>query len=134
MSDFLDTNILLRFMLGDVEEHTSFIKILFTKTAENKEILFITPEVLIELKYVLQAHYELSKKEILEAIQGFIDLGFIEVLTDYHLNFDEVLRTYSDENLSLEDCLFIQICLQNDLNIISFDKKLNNVFNKLKND
>ncbi len=120
----LDTNIIARFLIGDVESQQAEVNLLFEKAVRQEYKLFILPETLIELKYVLTTHYEFSKQEIVEAFQEFLDLGIVEILQPKQLDFKKVLNTFNKENLSFEDSLYLQVCLQNSLELVSFDKLL----------
>jgi predicted nucleic acid-binding protein len=128
----LDTNIIARFLIGDVENQQKEVNSLFNKAVKEEYKLYILPETLIELRYVLSTHYEFSKQEIVEALQEFLDLGIVEMLNLKHLDFNLVLKTFNKENLSFEDSLYLQVCLQNSLELISFDKLLSKVYIKYK--
>jgi len=127
---FLDTNILLRFLLDDVKEHSVFTQELFHNANENKFKLFIVPEVLVEVRYVLSSFYNFEKKEIVTAINQIIDLSFIEILTNYKLDFGKAIDFHVNKKLSLEDCLYLQICLENNLKLLTFDLKLKKEWEK----
>jgi predicted nucleic acid-binding protein len=125
---FLDTNIIARFIVGDVENQQPIVQKIFNDANEKQLTYYIIPEVLVELNYVLSSHYELSKSEITETISDLLDLSFMEILTNYSLDFAQVTTLHRDTNLSLEDCLYLQICLENDLTLVTFDTKLQNEF------
>jgi predicted nucleic acid-binding protein len=113
---FLDTNIIARFIVGDVENQQPIVQKIFNDANEKQLTYYIIPEVLVELNYVLSSHYELSKSEITETISDLLDLSFMEILTNYSLDFAQVTTLHRDTNLSLEDCLYLQICLENESN------------------
>lgn len=126
----LDTNIIARFLIGDVESQQTEVNLLFRKAVKEEYKLYILPETLIELRYVLSTHYEFSKQEIVEGFQEFLALGVVEILQPKVLDFKKVLETFNKENLSFEDCLYLQVCLQNNLELITFDKILAKVYKK----
>jgi len=66
-------------------------------------------------------------------LQEFLSLSFIEILTNYSLDFDAVINLHINKNLSLEDCLYLQVCLENDLRLVTFDKKLKKEFDSIQN-
>jgi predicted nucleic-acid-binding protein len=127
---FLDTNILVRYLLQDVEKQLIFIHNLFDQAILNGEELLILNEVLIELNYVLAHHYGIEKDKILEKIADILDLGFIKVVSNSDLDFYKVLNLYSQNKFSLEDAMYLQYCLQNNLELITFDQKLKSVWNQ----
>jgi predicted nucleic acid-binding protein len=126
----LDTNIIARFLIGDVESQQTEVNLLFSKAAKEEYKLYILPETLIELRYVLSTHYQLTKQEIVEGFQEFLDLGIVEILQPKVLDFNKVLETFNNQNLSFEDSLYLQVSLQNNLELITFDKILGKVYKK----
>ncbi len=127
---FLDTNILARFIVGDVESQQPIVQKIFQDGHEQQLAYFIIPEVILELSYVLASHYGFDKKDILEAVQGILGLGFIQMLTNFQLDFEKAIRLYSNTDLSFEDCAYLQICLENKLELLTFDQKLKKEFEK----
>jgi predicted nucleic acid-binding protein len=119
---------LLRFVIGDVEAHSEVVNDLFEKTIQAQSKLYIASEVLVEMRYVLSSFYNLDKVEIVEIIRSILRLGFIEVLTKYKLDFDKVCDLHQETNLSFEDCLYLQICLENNITLLTFDTKLAKVY------
>jgi predicted nucleic acid-binding protein len=126
---FLDTNILVRYLIGDVEDHKKYVVHLFDTALKENKILIILPEVLVELNYVLSHHYEIDKKLIISSLGSILKISVIQIhgIKD----FDQVLSIYQNHNLSLEDSLFISYCIQNKLDFVSFDKKALRVFRNL---
>jgi|LakMenEpi03Aug12_release.lakeMendotaPanAssembly.Ray.scaffolds.fasta_scaffold372483_2 predicted nucleic acid-binding protein len=128
---FLDTNILARFIVGDVENQQSIVQKIFNDGNENKLKYYIVPEVLVELNYVLTSHYGFENGEIMETVSNILNLSFIEILTNYKLDFEKVIDFHLNKNLSLEDCLYLQICLENNLKLLTFDLKLKREWEKI---
>jgi predicted nucleic-acid-binding protein len=123
---FLDTNILTRFLLGDVAEQSQAVAKLFLK-AKRLEVKLITlPEVLIELNYALKTHYGLEKEVIMDQIESILDFTFIECIGK--ATFKKTIKRYKNNNISLEDAYYISFCLENNLEFYSFDKKALKIF------
>lgn len=128
---FLDTNILIRFVIGDVPDLVEYVDILFEKANVENLIYFVIPEVLVEFRYVLSTHYNFEKADIIETLEGILDLGFIKIFDNKNLDFGEVLQIYKKHStLSFEDCIYLQTCLQGGLELLTFDQKLEKVFKK----
>ncbi|MEM1312173.1 MAG: PIN domain-containing protein [Patescibacteria group bacterium] len=129
---FLDTNILARFLVGDVESQQVEVRKIFAKGIDLEYEYILLLEVLIELNYVLTSHYELSKQDFIEAYNMLINLPFITLVT----NFDSssCIKFYSKLNISLEDSIYLDYCLKNKLELITFDKKLHNAWKKLSSE
>jgi predicted nucleic acid-binding protein len=128
MDAFLDTNILARFIVGDVESQQPAVQKLFHDGNELQLQYCVIPEIFAELNYVLISHYGFSKDQVVGSIREVLDLGFIEVLTKYQLDFDKVCDLHQETNLSFEDCLYLQICLENNIKLLTFDTKLAKVY------
>ena len=129
---FIDTNILVRYLLGDVPSQSEFIIDLFDQTLISQESLFILNEVLVELNYVLLKHYQIDKKIVIEMIKQVLDLGFISLVEKSGIDFDKVLNHYEQFNISIEDCMYLQYSIENNLELITFDKKLVNHWKSLR--
>jgi|GEM_PF-1454612 len=127
-SKLLDTNILARFVIGDVPNQQAQVNDIFNKGSDLNLNYYILPEVLIELNYVLSSHYELEKEDIIETFENILDLGFISIFDNRGLDFTKVISTFKNKNISFEDCLYLQTCLQYDLELLTFDEKLQKLF------
>ena len=129
---FLDTNIFVRYLVGDIENSAIDIQKLFQNGAEGKVEYLTKTQVLIELNYVLKTHYNLERDKIILAIKTILNLGSVSVVDADIENLEKVLKLYeSCSQLSLEDCIYLQYCLQEKIELLTLDKKLKNIFKKL---
>jgi predicted nucleic acid-binding protein len=127
---FLDTNILARFLIGDVEDKQKEVRNIFERGIKLEYEYTVLTEVFVELHYVLISQYGLSRQDFVDGYIMITKLPFIKVDQIYSsLDFLEIYQNY---NISLEDSLYLSYCLANDLELISFDKKLINVWNRLR--
>ena len=111
----LDTNAILRYLLGDIED----------QQLKTKEVIdagaFTLPEVLAEVVYVLTGYYEEARKIVYDSLTDLLD--------DVHIEHKEVimeaLTLYRGTSLDFVDCVLIgrNHILGDD--VFSFDKKLN---------
>lgn len=115
----LDTNILLRLVVGDVPEQTFLIKKLF----EQATILDVADIVIFEMVFVLDRVYQFSREDIIESV--------LVVIRNEKINcnrklFELVLVAYSKNNkLSFIDCTLPQYAsLTNSEPLFTFDKEL----------
>ena len=120
MSGSLDTNILLRLIVGDVAAQTAAADGLIDITPSS---LAVADAVFIELEYALRAHYSLDRREVAIAL--------IEVATNPKINCNKLLiqnamSMYVDHPaLSFTDiCLAAYARISNHLPLHTFDKKL----------
>lgn len=124
---FVDTNILARYLLGDVLEHFTKVNMIFEQAAESKLKLYFVPEVIIELNYVLNKIYEKQKDEVVTALKDLLNLQILQ--SDQKDALLAALDIYSNNSISFEDSYYIAYSLLNNLEFFSFDSKANKVFN-----
>lgn len=74
----IDTNILVRFLVGDDKPQAKIVYDLFKKAEEAKDELFVSTLVVLELIWVLDSVYEIKRQLIVDAIQ---DLVLLPILT-----------------------------------------------------
>lgn len=133
ITSFLDTNIFVRYIIGDVENSSINIAELFEKGAKGEAWYVTKTETLIELNYVLKTHYNLEREQIILALQTILNLGSVSIADIDSLTLEKILKLYANyPALSLEDCVYLQYCLQEKIELITLDKKLKNVFEMLK--
>ncbi len=68
----IDTNILVRFLVGDDELQAKKVYSIFKKAESEKKELFVPLLVVLEMIWVLESAYEISRKEILESISDLL--------------------------------------------------------------
>jgi len=125
MRHFLDTNYLIRFITNDVPTQAKKAK-QFIKS--NKHI-YIPSIVLAETTYILENHYQASKKDVCNTLLSLLKQPQIET-PDY---IALALEIYLQENISFYDSLLIAEAIKNRSKLHSFDQKLVMVYQRLKN-
>ena len=122
MSASLDTNIVLRLLVRDIEVQYQLAKKLVESSTKSLQVADI---VFVEIEYALINHYELSREQVTEILQKFISHPKIncnkelitKVLADY-----EVLPALSFTDISL----YVYADLNSAKPLWTFDKKLAN--------
>ena len=111
----LDTNAILRYLLGDIKEQQLKAKEVIDAGA------FTLPEVLAEVIYVLTGYYEEARETVYDSLTDLLD----DVHIDHKEAITEALTIYHDTSLDFVDCILIgrNHVLGDD--VFSFDKKLN---------
>jgi predicted nucleic-acid-binding protein len=116
--EIVDTNIILRYLLDDHNE-------LSEKAREiiDNNVIDVPIEVLCEVVYVLFSVYKISRSDICDVLQGFINdtlciLPHKEVVM-------EGLEFYKSKNIDFVDCLLAAYHYMENNVIHTFDKKLN---------
>ncbi len=94
----VDANIVLRYLLDDVED-------LSERAAEllEKHEVFVPNEVIAEIVYVLEKVYRVENKEISDALMELFNYDNIQVYD--HQIVGEALRVYSERKLDFVDTL-----------------------------
>ena len=118
----IDTNIIIRFLVGDHEEHLKAATEIFTQI-ENAEIeAEMLDSVVMEALFVLVKFYKLPRSEVIKDIKRLVALRGI--VGDKVLLI-ETLNIIDDKNIDFVDAL---ICAKSRLQgyeKLSFDKDVN---------
>jgi predicted nucleic acid-binding protein len=125
---FLDTNIILRFILQDHLLYSSKAKKIFRKIDLGEVIVYTTWLVIFEVVFVLQNSQQLSKPEIAAKL---LPILLLENLKMDHKNLiNSTFKNYVTENISLADAYHVALMEQKQIKkTYSFDKD----FDKFKN-
>jgi predicted nucleic acid-binding protein len=126
----LDTNVLARYLIGDVQQQQHEAAALFAKAQDQKVSLHIEPATIIELNYVLTKLYYYPKPAVVSILNDLLSLGIL--LCDKLETILSAINIHKDNSVGLEDSYYIQLCLEKDLDFYSFDKKALALFKKLK--
>lgn len=118
----IDTNILVRFLVGDDELQAKKVYNLFKKAESNKDELFVPLLVILELIWVLESVYKISRKEIIDSISELLRMPILKfenqpALQQFTLNAQRNKFDLSD--LIIAHSAKEQGCES----IITFDKK-----------
>lgn len=126
----LDTNILLRFLLRDIENQYQIAEKLFFK-AKSENITLIVPQIVIfEIVFNLDKFYKFDKKTIIEKIKGLLSVGSLEI-QDREV-FILAISIFAQSSLDLVDCFIIAKAELLQADIFTFDKNLNKLGGKQK--
>jgi len=74
----LDTNILVRFLVKDDKKQSESVYRLFKKAESEKDAFFVPLLVILETIWVLKAVYEISRPDILDAINDILYLPILK--------------------------------------------------------
>jgi len=117
----LDTNCILRWLLGDVPEQTALI----TNLINSDENFAVADAVLIETVFVLEKLIKISRGSIEKALMAVIEKG--NIICNKEL-FTEILPIYSNRpKLSFIDCYLEALARKTEnIPLWTFDQKLAN--------
>lgn len=118
----IDTNILIRFLVGDDKQQTQKVYNIFKKTELDKKELFIPLLVILELIWVLESVYEISRTDILDSIS---ELLLMPILSFEQQTVVQQFSNAAQENkYDLSDLLIAHSAKEQGCEtVITFDKK-----------
>ncbi|WP_197971913.1 PIN domain-containing protein [Treponema zioleckii] len=122
---YLDTNIILRFILNDNKELSQKARDLIL----NNECS-TTYEVIAEVVYVLYGVYKIERGDIEKALLSFLP----NVTVENTETLKNALHNYSETKLDFVDCLLAAYHIVEKNEILTFDKKLNNFMKRKETD
>jgi len=119
---FVDTNVFLRFFVGDVESFYHKAKELFEQ-AENGKVKLETSDVVIaEIIWVLESYYGFSKSEIKDVIDAVLETKNLR--TANHSRVKEAINLYEAGKMDFIDAYNIAYLKAKDFNkVATFDVK-----------
>lgn len=129
----VDTNILVRFLTGDDEVQTKKVYKIFKDCEQEKKLLFVTLLVILELIWVLESAYNISRDEILDSINDLILMPILKFETLSSLQ--QFVQAAKNNTYDLSDLLIAHSAkVQGCESVITFDKKASkfNLFNLVK--
>lgn len=119
----LDTNIIIRFLIGDNEEHLEKSTEYFEQIEQGSMEIEILSDVLMEAFFVLTKFYKLPKVEVISDLKTI--LSFEGVVNKDKVILFETLSIIENKNLDFVDALICAKCKFQNYEKLSFDKDLN---------
>ena len=117
---FLDTNVILRFLLHDSEKYYNQAKNYFEKARDEKIEINIIPEVFFEIDYVLNGVYSLEKKEICSILLKLLLTPYLNI-SDRDILITSV-KKYQKTNIDFFDIFLYYKATEQKASVISFDQ------------
>jgi len=77
--EIVDTNVILRFLVGDNKQQQQKAKKWFREAQQGKRKLVIEPVVVAEACFVLESFYQKSREEIASAFEVFLSQSWLKV-------------------------------------------------------
>ena len=118
----IDTNILVRFLVGDDALQAKKVYNLFKKTEASKQELFVPLLVILELIWVLESVYEIERKEIIEAISELLLMPILKF--EHQTALQQLTHTASANRYDLSDLIIAHSAKEQGCEtVLTFDKK-----------
>ena len=123
---FADTNIFLRFLLGDIPFQTERAKNYFENAKKGKINLVVCQIVIFEIAFALEKLYSFSKEDIINSIKTIVTMPYLKV--EDKMVFLETLSLYGRKNIDFVDVFLFCEAESQGGEVLSFDRD----FRKLK--
>jgi predicted nucleic acid-binding protein len=116
----IDTNIVIRFLVGDGGDHAVKARGLFKRASDGEEVLILCDTIFIEVVFVLQSYYKHSRADISKTLRSFIRLPGIETETET-ATLAQALEFYEMNGIDWADAIVAAKALAADQAVYSFD-------------
>jgi predicted nucleic-acid-binding protein len=119
MAAIIDTNVIIRFLVGDHKERLELATTLFEAVARREQEIIILDTVLMETLFVMVKFYGLDKEEVVSDLKAIIALDGV-INSDKMILF-EALSLHVNKNIDFVDALICAKCALQGHEKISFD-------------
>ena len=99
----IDTNVLVRFLVGDDHRQLEKARTLIKLASSRGESVLISQLVLLETEWVLRSRYGLAKTDILRAFSGLLDA--VELTIEDEPSVERALFLWKESQAEFADCL-----------------------------
>ena len=118
----IDTNILVRFLVGDDEIQAKKVYKIFKKAESDKKELFVPLLVVLELIWVLESVYEIKREEILESINELLLMPILKF--EHQSSLQQFIISGNNGKYDLSDLLIAHSAKEHGCeSVITFDQK-----------
>ncbi len=123
MATLIDTNIIIRFLIGDHEEHLIESTRIFEAIETGKLEVEILDVVLMETLFVLTKFYDLPKTEVVTDLKAI--LAMEGVINSNKVILSDALSLSVSKNMDFVDALICTKCKLQGFDWLSFDRDVN---------
>ena len=120
MVSLIDTNVIIRFLVGDHKKHLAKSKEIFLEIQMGKLQVLLLDTVLMEAFFVLTKFYKLPKNEVISDLKAILSLE--GVVNSDKVILTETLNLIENKNIDFVDALICAKSKLQGLGKISFDK------------
>jgi predicted nucleic-acid-binding protein len=127
----IDTNVILRFLLGDHDVFSKKSKTFMNDVESSLKKAEIHATVIVECIYVMEKYYKIPRAEIVDTLCGI--LTFSGIVNHDKKELITALIEYGNSNIDIVDCVLAAFSTPEKV-IVSFDrdfKKLTCIYEQL---
>lgn len=118
---FVDTNVILRMLLRDAPTQYEQALSLFTQAKEGKVEIFVIPEIMFEIDFVLTKVYGVSKTTVIDYLKQIISTPYLHVYERVFLT--EAVSLYDRLSVKFVDAYLLVAAKENHAEVFSFDRE-----------
>jgi predicted nucleic-acid-binding protein len=116
----IDTNVLLRFLIGDDPAKAVRANALMERVERGEEAVDIPDEVLTETVWTLESFYKVPRTEVAQSLTGLLNLSGVhsrqrDVLV-------QALQDYANSNADFVDCMLAARSRHRRIPVYTFDE------------
>ena len=119
---FVDTNVILRFLLQDNHLQCEEADKAFKKAKDGEIEIIICQSIIFEIAYVLEKYYETEKEEIVNMLGKIMNVPYLEI--ENRSEFLKAILKFNSSNIGLIDCFLAVKAQLANAEVLSFDKDL----------
>ncbi len=116
----IDTNIILRFLMGDDPERAGRARILMERVEQGTESIIVTEEVLTETVWTLESFYKVPRAEIADRLMALLSIDGVQALQREALS--HALQLFAATGADFVDCLLAARANQRNIPVYTFDE------------
>ncbi len=118
----IDTNILVRFLVGDDELQAQKVYKIFKKAESSKKELYVSLLVILELTWVLESVYEIPREEIVDSISELLLMPILKF--EHRAALQQFTQVAQGNKYDLSDLIIAYSAKEQGCeSVITFDKK-----------
>jgi len=118
----LDTNVLIRFLVADDEKQACIVRDLFKQAEAKRDVLFVPLPVTLEMIWVLESVYDISRQDILDALQKLLLMPVLSF--DAQEALQHLIQSAQRGSEDLADLLIAHAAIQSGCStVLTFDRK-----------
>jgi len=121
MIEFVDTNVLVRFFVGDNPKQLTQVNSWFVEAEKGKRQLMVKSLVIAETCFVLESYYKIPRVEIAEKMKALLMQKWLRV--DEMEVWEKVWRNYK-QDVHLVDGYLLGLVEMKQGKLLTLDRKL----------
>lgn len=121
MTNLIDTNIILRFIVGDNEQQKIEARKIFQSAQSGKIRLLLKVVVVAEVTYVLESFYKINREEISSKLETLLSQKWLKV--EDRKGLLGMWTNYRNK-LHFVDSYLLSSAKENKYKIMTFDKEI----------